>query len=297
MKQQNRRNVTPAESPGRGPKPPEGGSPAAGTLARRRRWSPWLAALLLIVSPSPSAAQEADGAAGEAAAALDTARLVGQVVSAMTGEPLAGAVVSLKRTGLGAVTDSAGNFAVGRTVAGQDTVQVRYLGFETSSTPLFLEPERTTRVVLLLSPSVVRLADIRVEVEASERLGVMADFERRRKKGIGHFFGREEIEERDPRYTSDLLRHVPGVRVGPYRPEGTEIIMGRDAAMKCAPVIFLDGLYMKGLRIDDIPATTLGAVEVYRGASEVPVQFAQMAPTACGAILIWTRQGKRPGER
>ncbi|MFQ5678915.1 MAG: carboxypeptidase-like regulatory domain-containing protein [Gemmatimonadota bacterium] len=246
------------------------------------------AILCLLAWPSGSAAQEP--------ARGDTARLVGQVVSALTGKPIGGAVVSLQRSGLGAVTDSSGNFAIPKTLAGQDTVEVRYIGFEDSFMPLYLEPDLITRVVLLLSPTVVRLADLKVEVERKP-FNILSGFEERKARGMGYFFDLDDIQRRAPRYTSDLLRQVPGLRVGPNQFGKAQIVSGRSGIL-CTPAVFLDGINMPEFEVDEIIATDLGAVEVYRGASELPPMFASAAASGCGAIVIWTRRGfQRTEER
>jgi len=253
-----------------------------------------LVGLLLALSPSPTRAQETG--ADDADAAQQLATLIGQVVSEVTGEPLGGATVALRRARRGALADSAGNFSIPQALAGEDTLEVRYVGYEGGSTPITLEPEVTTRVVLLLAPNVVRVAELVVEIERGEfRLG-LREFERRRAKGIGEFVTREEIERQNPRETSDVLRRIPGLRVGPSNAGGrTEITLGRDA-FPCRPAIFVDGLHMAHFSVDDIIVPDLGAIEVYTGAGEIPAQYASMAPSACGAVLIWTRRGKRPGD-
>lgn len=265
------------------------------TVLRRRAASRSIAAgLLLALSPLAVDAQESSDA--DAEATPQRASLVGQVVSEVTGEPLGGATVALRRARRGALADSAGNFSIPEALAGEDTLEVRYVGYEGGSTPITLEPEVTTRVVLLLAPNVVRVAELVVEIERGEfRLG-LREFERRRAKGIGEFVTREEIERQNPRRTSDVLRRVPGLRVGPSDAGGrAEITLGRQA-MPCRPAIFVDGLHMPRFSVDDIIVPDLGAIEVYAGAGEIPAQYASMAPSACGAVLIWTRRGKRPGD-
>lgn len=251
---------------------------------------------LLLVAPSAVLRGQEPEATPDDSAEIEPARLVGQVVSALTGEPLGGASVSLQRSRRGAVTDSAGRFSVPETIAGEDTLEVRYIGYEPGSTPIYLEPDVTTRVVLLLSPNVVRVADLEVEVERGEfRLG-MREFERRKAKGIGHFITRDQIERQKARQTSDVLRRVPGLRVGPSHAGGrTQVTLGRDA-IACRPAIFVDGLHLAGASVDDVTVPDLGAIEVYTGGGQIPAQYASMAPSACGAILIWTRRGRRPGE-
>lgn len=269
------------------------GSPP--TVSRRRAASRSIAAVLLLaLSPLAAAAQETGGA--DAETPPQPATLVGQIVSEVTGEPLAGATVALRRARRGALADSAGNFSIPQALAGDDTLEVRYVGYEGGSTPITLEAGVTTRVVLLLAPNVVRVAELEVQIERGEfRLG-LREFERRRARGIGEFVTREQIERQNPRETSDVLRRVPGLRVGPSDAGGrTEITLGRDA-FPCRPAIFVDGLHMARFSVDDVIVPDLGGIEVYTGAGQIPVKYASMAPSACGAILIWTRRGKRPGD-
>jgi hypothetical protein len=225
--------------------------------------------------------------------ALDTASLVGQVVSAIDGQAIGGAVVALLRSGMGAISDSSGNFNIPLTIAGTDTLEVRFIGYETGTVEVYLEPKRSTRVVLLLSPTTVRVAELNVEIERSETPALYEGFYRRRNKGLGHFITPEEIARRRPRYTSDMLRSVPGLAVGATRGGRATVTVTREL-IPCEPVVFIDGLYVPAMPVDDIIANDLGAIEVYLGPSQVPVQYASLAPAACGAILVWTRRGRAP---
>lgn len=265
-------------------------------VGRRGRGVAALVACLAASLPWSLSAQQ--GADTGAPAAGDSARLVGQVVSALTGEPIGGAAVSLRGARHGAITDSSGNFRLPRGPAGTDTIEVRYVGYEPGHAPVRLEAGRTSRVVLLLSPNAVRLAELEVEVPRTRAVSaIMEGFERRKARGMGHFFDREDVERYEPRYTTELLRRVPGLRVGAGRSMGrSEITIGRDG-LYCSPVVFVDGLYLEGASVDDVIVNDLGGVEVYTGPGEVPAQFAAMAPSACGAVIIWTRRGERPEDR
>ncbi|MGQ0641766.1 MAG: hypothetical protein ACT4P6_13540 [Gemmatimonadaceae bacterium] len=48
--------------------------------------------------------------------------------------------------------------------------------------------------------------------------------------------------------------------------------------------------------IDDYAARDLQAIEVYRGAGELPAELQQTA-TACGAVVLWTRTGESETRR
>ncbi|MGH7541132.1 MAG: carboxypeptidase-like regulatory domain-containing protein [Gemmatimonadota bacterium] len=216
---------------------------------------------------------------------------MGHVVNATTGRPVDGAVVSLILSGFGALTDSTGAFRIPRTFAGADTLEVRYIGFEPSRTSIELPPEQTSRITLLLSPTVVRVAELTVEVRQTRRSAKLAGFIERREKGFGTFFTPRDIRNRNPRLPSDLLRGIPGVTVGRIVHGQAPVYFNRGGGGPCPPAVFLDGVYQSGLQVDDIPPEDLGAVEVYKGITDTPVEFMRTGGRTCGAVVIWTPDG------
>jgi iron complex outermembrane receptor protein len=244
-----------------------------------------LAAVLLGSTAVPAPAQE------EAAPDTATATLAGQVVSAMTGGPLANARVVLRNSGRGAVTDSAGEFLIRDAPAGSDTVRVTLIGFAEEEVPLTLKADRTTRVTLLLSETVLKVEDITVEVDQPARSTKLEGFDKRRKTGHGHYIGPEEIEQRNAQRSSDYLRGVPGVSVGASRLGRAEIRVTRNpVGQNCDPVVWLDGVPYPDYHIDQLNRDDIMAMEIYRGPSETPPQF-DFQGEGCGTIVVWTQDG------
>ena len=238
------------------------------------------AAVILTLSGGALAAQE------ETEERLP-ATLVGQVVNASTGLPIEGAVVSLVGSGYGAITDTLGNFRVPQTWAGADTIEVRYIGFEPSKTPVELEANEVSRITLLLSQTVVRVADLVVEVRQTRRSRNLMGFVERMERGFGDFYTPRDILMRNPRLPSDLFRGVPGVQVGRIQHGKAQVTIGRGSRLGCPPAVYLDGVYQAGMDVDDIPAEDLGAVELYKSMTDTPMEFMRSSST-CGAIVIWT---------
>ena len=241
-----------------------------------------VAAGVLAGSPSSTRAQEETERA--------TAELIGQVVSASTGLPLEGARVILLGSGYGAITDAEGNFRVPQTWAGRDSVEVRYIGYEAGYTVIDLEPDQTTRVTLTLSSTVIRIADLTVEVRQTRRARHVEGFLERMEKGFGTFFTPRDIINRNPRLPSDLLRGLPNVAVGRIEYGRAEVFLGEGARLGCPPALYLDGMYQAGMQFDDLEKEVLGAVEVYRRDVETPMEFMRTGST-CGAIVVWTPDG------
>lgn len=243
-----------------------------------------MALLLAAVLAGPARGQEAE-------ADSTTATLTGQVVSAMTGGPLPDARVLLKTSGHGSFTDSTGHFTIRDAPAGRDTLQVSLIGFAEEQVPLTLEADRTTRVTLMLSETVLRVEDITVEVRSTRReIGKLSGFWDRERRGLGDFITPEEIEEANPQHGSDLLRMVSGVRVGAYRFGRAPVTFSR-ARQGCQPTYYLDGVLRRNMHIDDLNRDDLLAIEVYSGPAETPPQF-NFGGRSCGTIVIWTREGR-----
>ena len=127
------------------------------------------------------------------------------------------------------------------------------------------------------------------------------DVYRRASSGFGHFITREEIEQRNPSLTRDLLNGVPGIvtyndmlvfqkcrkklRGGPVYIEGGNKVQ-----------VYIDG--RRFTRFDDSDEAVMAAlgsvnprdiqaIEIYTGVAQIPGDFAYQA---CAAIAIWTKK-------
>lgn len=222
----------------------------------------------------------------------DSASVVrGRVVDHGTDGPLWGAAVSLASgpegtRGIGTrVTGEDGLFLFRSVPPGVYRLTVTLLGYEDLRDTLRVSPLTDQELLLPLSTSPIRLEPIVVAAER-QRSGAMRGFELRRQRLPGTFFTREDIEERAPHVFTDLFRTIPGARVVPVGQFGNGVVFrGR-----CRPGIWMDGLRL--LPTEDLDALLtpieIEAMEVYRG-SYAPAEF---GPTACGAIIIWTRTGE-----
>jgi hypothetical protein len=214
----------------------------------------------------------------------------GRVVDHETDGPLWGAAVSLASgpggtRGIGTrVTGEDGLFLFRRVPPGIYRLRVTLLGYGDLRDTLRVSPLTEQELVLSLSTSPVRLEPIVVAVER-QRPDAMRGFETRRQRMPGTFITREDIERRAPHVFTDLFRTVAGARVVPVGQFGNGVVFrGR-----CRPGIWMDGLRLLPTENLDALLTPIEieAVEVYKG-SFIPAEF---GPSACGAIVIWTRTG------
>ena len=156
---------------------------------------------------------------------------------------------------------------------------------------------------LEMPPGVVELAPIVVRAEAvpiGSRHLALEGFYERREMGFGHFTTREEFEEWRPSVATDVLLHLPGIRVTPnpaygYGGDARKYLIGsRRTAASCPTLYFIDGVYAgdsgdQNTYIDMILSINMvTAIEVYSGPSQTPARF-NRAGANCGAIVFWTR--------
>jgi hypothetical protein len=135
-----------------------------------------------------------------------------------------------------------------------------------------------------------------------------SEFEGRRQLGQGLHYDREQLMRTGDETLGDFLRSVPGLAVSDpnamssarmSRDAGMPTLSFRNGAVSSCHV----GWFVDGHRMDlpgrSDPLTdglgsmrmdTIDAIEVFRGLSEMPVQFAD-PDLRCGAIAVWMRRG------
>ena len=213
----------------------------------------------------------------------------GKVVDHDTGDPVTGAAVSLGAgpsgtSGRGTrVSGDEGQFLFRNVPPGSYRLYVTIQGYRRMADTLQVPAEGDLDLILPLSIDPIRLEPI--VVVAERRPSPRRDWERRLRGRSGFLVTREEIEERRPRYLTELLNRVPGGIVLSTPPHGYTLLLRG----QCRPGIWLDGVKVPYVdSIDQLLSPhDVEAVEVYHG-YELPVEF---GVDPCGGVLIWTRMG------
>jgi len=236
--------------------------------------------------------------------------VVGHVLDSLSGAPLATtALTLLDSTGasLGyAESDSTGLFVLKARRPGRYQLYVDRLAYRAFvSDTLTLEKDGKVQVLFRLVPTPVELDPMAISVKGRDAKLDKVGFYRR-KSAVGYLIGPEEVRDRRPFITSDLLRQVPGVRLGFVHANGYVPVSGRqdiqmlnpDTALAeiraCLMKVIVDGSKVPtdaGLSLNDlVPAQEVLAVEVYPARSGVgaPVQY-RGTDAYCGVVLIWTK--------
>jgi hypothetical protein len=257
--------------------------------------------LTLVLAPCGGAAQQIEKRLPAAPVRRDTVRAVPQygVVDGVVTDtglvPLKGAEVVIVRTSIRVPTPESGHFQITRVPEGAYILIVRLLGYRPISSIVQVPAGDTLRLAYAMERMTATLDTIKViERQLSPR---MAEFEQRRRFGVGEFMTQEELEKRAALEVRDLLRNFKTINVAPSYTKGSmpEYFAlskrgGGGIAGECAMTVVLDGMAMPtpfDLNLLPPPREVSG-IEVYNGSATVPPQFSGLSKS-CGVILVWTR--------
>lgn len=242
-----------------------------------------------------------------AALALAPDRAVGQpgavgtggvkgVVRDSSGTAVEGAQVFVTGSAMRGETDAEGVFVLAKATPGPMMVHVRRIGFSPDSQEVNVLAGSNVDAVFTLRRLAVELAPV-VVLGRRDITGRMAGFYQRMARGHGHFITREQVERRNPSSMTDLFRMIPGARVE-TRGFARQV---RFRGARCAPLTWLDGspLYAGEFDLDSVDPRTFEGIEIYSGAASVPAEFQgnRSISSACGTIILWSRQGEPRAKR
>jgi len=242
------------------------------------------------------------------------------VVTGDSSRAIPGAIVEIASLSRSTTTNARGGYTLVIDRAGTFSIEARALGRASSSRGLRLGNGDTLRLDFVLSEMPQELAPVVVTTdEAPLPNGIMRGFEERRRLGFGRFITRDMLEAREHDTVSGILRGMAGVRMV-RRPQGcgggfsaatgrgiasVELSQAAGSVAMCGGTVMAAACYMS-IYVDGVRRWAPGSpdppdfesmrnnqyegVEVYRGASELPIQY-QGTGAACGAILLWTRVG------
>lgn len=208
----------------------------------------------------------------------------------LNGFGVASAEVQIAGGPMGAVTDANGAFRVQGVPAGLVKVAARRIGFRPGSNDVTVSDGQSVEVTVILAFTPVQLEQVTVTARREPYDARLAGFRLRSQKHVGTFITRERIEASASSNFSDLLRSVPGVRVGTVSSGFRNAVRFRGA--DCAPLVFIDGFGASAgeFDVDVIDPASVEGVEIYMGMLTVPAEFnAPRGLEHCGVIAVWSR--------
>jgi hypothetical protein len=222
----------------------------------------------------------------DSAGGPDSSAIAGRLVARQTHEPIARARVAVIGTQLATTSDSSGQFALTGLGPGVFGLEIRAVGYATGSWRIPLKARQVLTHVFEMDLLPVQLAEVVVKGKQPLWVRRYADFERRRRSGMGYFLTQEQIERTNPSALIDVLVTVRGVG---------QVCLSNDCIAKmvrsppgCYPQYYLDGQESTAYFARHTPPRDVRGIEIYRGSSETPGEFLG-TNSGCGVIAIWTK--------
>ncbi|MEM1216202.1 MAG: carboxypeptidase-like regulatory domain-containing protein [Bacteroidota bacterium] len=217
--------------------------------------------------------------------AQSSASLSGRVTDER-GEPLIGITILLEATDLGTATDLAGNYRIENIPAGEYTVIVSGIGYETQRFALTCDSGAAVKRAISMQESTALLADVVVTAES----------EKTRMEGTAQAV--QVLETKVAKLQSadlgDILAKTEGVNVQRGGGLGSGFRFALNGLSGDQIRFFYDGVPLDfspyGFGIANVPVNMIDRIEVYKGV--VPVQF---GADALGGAVNLVPPGLRNG--
>jgi carboxypeptidase-like protein len=220
-----------------------------------------------------------------------------------TGEPVVGAEVVDLATHTKALTSASGAISLAFLEPGATVLQIRKIGYQSKMLTVKVSDVDTVSVTILLDPVAQTLPSVLTRAPAP-LTGKLAEFDRRRAAGFGHFLTREQLAKIENHLTSDALRSIPGLKlirppgmgqvwyVGTSRPTASFLLTGGNGM--CLAAVMVDGIFVYNgngqppFDINSIKPEEMAGLEYYAGGAVMPAEYNSTRNT-CGLVVIWTR--------
>ncbi len=234
--------------------------------------------------------------------------VAGQITDKSNQQPVPGAAVIISGTSLQGRTSREGRYSITKVPAGRYNVQVRLIGYATSTQPVTVAGGETATLDFALTAAAVPLDAVVISATGVEQL----------KRELGNTVGSiadvsKLVQDAAPSNAADLLNsRIPGVEVmqsGGTTGSGSRIrIRGATSmSLRNEPIIVVDGVRIDATpqagnldnftggqapsRLNDLNPDDIESVEVVKGPSAAALYGTDAAN---GVIQIRTKQG-RPG--
>ena len=269
---------------------------------------------LPIVLAAVIAATAATAAApAEARAQQKLAVLKGTVLTDSSELPIRGAEISVPRLRLTTMSALDGTFRLAGVTPGREIVMVKRLGFSPVTTTLNFAPGDSIDTDFLLLSTVHTLPSVKVKGRALDRK--LAEYERRKAAGFGHFLDSEQLEKMQARQLSEVINTIPGPQIfrsnsssaawiasargqqsiaSTFQVDQMDMSQGAPNG-QCYAAVYLDGVPVFTAQrgqplfdVNSISTASVRAIEYYAGAGTMPPEF-NGSRNACGAVVIWTK--------
>jgi len=242
------------------------------------------------------------GVMGAPVSAQQTGTVIGTVIGAVEGRPLASAQVMIAGTGIGTLSNNSGRFELRDVPTGEQVVQVQLLGYAQVERSVTVSAGDNVTVNIELRRTALALDEVVVT-------GAGQATARRQLGNTIETIGADRLENLPINTMSDALQaRSPGVlvRTGGGSPgQGSQITIRGQGSLSQSnrPIVYVDGVRIDegsgqggwaASRLDDINPASIERIEVLKGAAAATLYGTEASN---GVIQIFTKSGQEGAAR
>lgn len=207
-------------------------------------------------------------------------------------DPVSDAVFQLEDTDRTGVTDREGRLRIDRIPAGTYRYRLLHPGYAPVDDSLRVRADETHVVAVHLQREPIEVDPVSVTLEYRPHWLEETGFYHRQELGLGRYLTPAAVEARRAQQFTRLVQELPGVRTRRVcQPHCYQLLEMTSPSRLgyCPPSLYVDGQELRLQRIpdfDQISVQDVAAVEVYRGISQTPAEFAGK----CGSVVVWTKR-------
>ncbi len=221
--------------------------------------------------------------------------VTGEVTDAQDGQPLPGATVQIVEAQMGAATDANGQYRIANVPTGEQTLEVSFVGYQTTTQTVTVEEGETVTVDFQLEQSVAQLEEAVVT-------GYRSETQVEPEGATSSINSADIINNSTQSPESSLQGTLPGVRVtsASGQPGGAINVNIRGTGSITAgsdPLFIVDGVQISrdglfsaasGNPLSQLDPSDIENIQVLRGAAAASIYGSQAAN---GVVLIETKSG------
>ncbi|MCB1025669.1 MAG: TonB-dependent receptor, partial [Acidobacteria bacterium] len=198
------------------------------------------------------------------AVAQDSGGLTGRVIDDVTGNPLQGASVTIAGSALNAQTDRTGSFRLLRVPSGPQSLIISYLGYETVTKSVEIEPGSISSIEANLKTSIAVSVDVSAPILEGQAKALN---QQKEAVNITNIVSADQIGRFPDPNAAEATQRIPGITIERDQGEGRYVqVRGTEARLNS---MMLDGERVpspegdvRAVALDVIPADLLEAIEV-----------------------------------
>lgn len=220
-------------------------------------------------------------------------RITGKLIDASNNEPLSYANVALAGTSIGSITDEEGMFTLSGIPAGEHTLAMRYVGYNTKEINVTVTAGETTDVGTQEMEFASIMGEV-VTVTGQLRGQASAINQQVKSNRIVNVVSREKIEEVPDANAAESISRLPGITIGRSGGEGSQVtVRGVSPRFNAITVngqaLPATGANDRSVNLSMVSSDLLDGIEVYKAITP------DMDADAIGGTVNLTTKTADPG--